>query len=223
MSKSNCLQSFCKFLKDIELKDDEVNDFVLCFRGQASKQWKIEPSILRNGNENISRNFSRILEEAKSFYPNEFSDSKFENLAKLQHYGIPTILLDVSFNALVSLYFAVQDSGHNNGCVFACKIPVSNMKIGYENISDNNSEKKMILVKPTESNLNIRIHSQAGAFLYLDNEDWSIPQDWLIGNVEIPFSSKTKIQNELRLLNISSKTIIPEFSEYHKEIERLYK
>lgn len=221
MGKCNCLQSFCQFLKKIELKENEKNDFVICFRGQASKKWVVMPSILRDDNKGIFNNFSRILNESKATYPKEFSDNKIENLAKLQHYGIPTILLDVTFNSLVALYFASLDAGRNNGCVFAYKIPVSNMKIGYEDIEQNTSSMK--LIKPTESENNIRIHTQSGAFLYLDDKNWKIPSNWIIGEIEINCSAKNGILDELRLFNISEKTILPEFSEYHKEIERIYK
>lgn len=50
----------------------------------------------------------------------EFEMSRFDILAKLQHFGFPTRLLDVSSNPLVALYFACSDKNEmeNDGAVY---------------------------------------------------------------------------------------------------------
>ena len=51
----------------------------------------------------------------------------FDKLVRMQHFGLPTRLLDVSLNALVALYFATDpgpDSGKaSDGMVTAFAIP----------------------------------------------------------------------------------------------------
>ena len=48
--------------------------------------------------------------------PNEFTGlSDFDILAKMQHYGLPTRLLDFSTNPLVALYFACESLFKKNG------------------------------------------------------------------------------------------------------------
>lgn len=79
------------------------------FRGHSKKLYKLEPSIYRNLG--FIENENNILKDAIISNPDEFSydSGLFGILAKLQHYGYPTRLLDITANALVALYFAVVD------------------------------------------------------------------------------------------------------------------
>ncbi|WGE59181.1 FRG domain-containing protein [Actinobacillus equuli] len=82
------------------------------FRGHSNKNYQLEPSVYRNTG--FIENEDNIIKDAIISNPDEFSydNGLFGILAKLQHYGYPTRLLDLTKNALVALYFAVinQDS-----------------------------------------------------------------------------------------------------------------
>ena len=88
------------------------------FRGMSDYKWKLEPSYEREfpcceGFENS------MIGEMKTLRPEEFSKdfSNFDILAKMQHFGLPTRLLDFSTNPLVALYFACCDNPRNTGRV----------------------------------------------------------------------------------------------------------
>lgn len=109
----------------------------LFFRGQCNSVWDIRPSIFRESLVSVE---SRIIKTAKSRVPSEFREctSPFEELTKLQHYGLPTRLLDLTRNPLVALYFAccssekvVDNEGvekYSDGVVYICS--------GYEESTD---------------------------------------------------------------------------------------
>lgn len=81
------------------------------FRGQANANWLLSPSLYR---QNLFEAENLLLTEIKHICPNEFGDNRFDSLVKMQHFGMPTRLLDVTTNPLVSLYFACESSEQSN-------------------------------------------------------------------------------------------------------------
>ena len=81
------------------------------FRGQANANWLLSPSLYR---QNLFEAENLLLTEIKHICPNEFGDNRFDSLVKMQHFGMPTRLLDVTTNPLLSLYFACESSEQSN-------------------------------------------------------------------------------------------------------------
>lgn len=108
--KIQSLEEYIKAVRNI-IKYHSV-DYKLWFRGVCNKSFKVTPSLFRNIDHNLSlyTNQANILKVAyeKTLSFNEiWSKSIVEQMALLQHYGVPTNLLDFSMDMLVALHFAL--------------------------------------------------------------------------------------------------------------------
>ena len=99
-----------------ERRDTPQTEYML-FRGQ-SLDAPLLPSVLRVYNDGCKMRFkeSIIVREFDSVYKN-YTNDRFDNLAEkfafMQHYNIPTRLLDWTQNSLIALYFAVNEDLEN--------------------------------------------------------------------------------------------------------------
>ncbi len=103
MKQINNIKDYLKFIEQRHANNS------LFFRGQLEKFDGFPPTIARDS-EFIAHENEMIQETLQKKY-DEFNnlDTPLKKLAKMQHYGIPTRLVDLTTDALVALYFAVEN------------------------------------------------------------------------------------------------------------------
>jgi hypothetical protein len=128
-TKSVAPRTLTGFIDEFEKYSSRPKYTLNCYRGQRDASWPIVAGIFRRDHRGLLKNEKRAVRDLISVHPNEFAsdESMFDKLVRMQHFGLPTRLLDVSLNALVALYFATEpgprDEEPSDGMVTAFAIP----------------------------------------------------------------------------------------------------
>lgn len=118
------------------------------FRGQSRYGYDLTPWIFRQGEVfHCQFDEAKMCEEFMRRYPEQSASHKslYDWLSLMQHYGLPTRLLDWTTNLLVALYFCCNKNEREDGALFAFDpsplssfsfTPVLEMQVLSHSISD---------------------------------------------------------------------------------------
>lgn len=107
--------------------------FEVFYRGHSNIDYKLVPSLNRvNENGEYRYLFSEniMYNEMILANPTEFSTDSytFEKLVRMQHYSLPTRLLDITSNPLIALFFACNSNDDISGEVIIFKVKKNMVK-----------------------------------------------------------------------------------------------
>jgi len=179
------------------------------FRGQSEGGHALIPSVGRLGIEleqevKAYRKFQKAL---PSYFYN--LSTRWDLMVLAQHHGVPTRLLDWTFNPLTALFFACENESvdRKNGVVYALRTsqnkepdkPLSNVDPFLGNKAK--ASKYSALYRHTPNDIIPRILVQEGVFVWFKNPAECLlknkPKNWECISIEIDSSVKKQLKKEL--------------------------
>lgn len=107
----------------LELQDQLTPSSFLWFRGLSCTCYSLLPKLMRENKpaddvfERERRLLTRFRQRSMAYWPAGHQQDDWEHLFAMQHYGLPTRLLDWSENLFVAAYFAListRDANHGH-------------------------------------------------------------------------------------------------------------
>ena len=129
------IDSFASYI-DVVTKITMEQEYRMWYRGQDNYLWGVVPSVQRrtssgeHDEQYITTNFMIQTRRLNSEAPQPYDRASW--LTMMQHYGLPTRLLDWSESPLVALYFALSEKKDDIDAAVWIMNPMKlNKKVGY--------------------------------------------------------------------------------------------
>ncbi|MCC7433846.1 MAG: FRG domain-containing protein [Methanoregulaceae archaeon] len=213
------------------------------WRGHEDVSWALQPSLYRSeieSNEhNMNARFRLMARPRRGDCPS--SSDPLGWLFLMQHYGLPTRLLDWSHSPLVALFFAVMSTGSTDACVWALWPSQLNLveskthslcmpgsrtigRLAHQAFTRDNDvvDRRIVAVLTEESDLRHMVQ-QSAFTLHGRNqplEDISTADQFLI-RIRIPAKSKAGFRQILELFGISRGTLFPDLDNLSRELVQM--
>jgi type I restriction enzyme M protein len=214
--------SFTQFHEAIQGLGDKK---VRIFRGLSDAGMKLVPSICRYGFDTvrlkrIEKHLFGIFKEAAIAYIERVPLNDWEWLALARHYGLPTRLMDWTYNPLVALFFAVEEEKDTDSCVYAAwnYKDIKNMDSNPFNLNDKINESKYYVYRPPCSEQ--RIISQSSIFTVhpLNYQGYNGDD---ICKIIIKNNCRKELKDTVIKYGVNYKTVYPNLTGLCKDLMRI--
>lgn len=218
------------------------------FRGQENSRWHLIPSIQRGNliqKENyITNDFYIYVNQIEDNMPNKTNYAAWMSL--MQHYGLPTRILDWSSSPLIACYFALEKNRglQEDACIWVliprkvnkqegfgnCVYPIDAYTVqqmltpAYKSNVELESKfvDKIIACHSVEKNL--RMYSQQASFTVHNSKKMleDICDSDTLYKFIIPYSYKQELYEAVDILGISTSFIYPDMEHVSRDIIKKY-
>lgn len=113
-------------IRNIQEFIDAIRDFksqneIIWFRGHSKEEYKLVPGYYRNDFQTSEETLMIRFKQSASLLVENAQREEFDWMFLMQHYGVPTRLLDWTDSALVALYFCCSKNEKDNGAIWLLK------------------------------------------------------------------------------------------------------
>lgn len=209
------------------------------YRGQASSIWKLDSSLTRE--QKYIDKEDQMYYDILSSKPDAFVEDKtvYERLITMQHFGMPTRLMDITRNPLVAIFFACNnlERAKSDGMIFTFAPTITDF-LNFEDdklkslkkLFDKNCKSAepddfldgICFIKGVAKNQ--RISSQSGDFIFVGKGE-NIKKDLHnLPALSIIIDAPTKkvLLEQLESLNIHGGAVYPDLSHMSNYVRNKY-
>lgn len=212
------ITKFEELLKEFEREKESQN---VVFRGHTNSSYELKTSLGRcepfygRTIMQLENRLLKLFKESSLPYLEHKPTYELEWLAVAQHFGLPTRLLDWSYNPLVATYFAVESNPESDSALFmlfgcgTIQNPES-FKLG--------SQEKVKKYRPPY--ISSRIQNQSGLFT-VHNDPEKVFTHEKMKKIVIPKEVKRSIKKILFKYGINQRMIYPGLEGIAKDLKWL--
>lgn len=245
--KEYIVETIEEFMTALRLLITDFDFARLWWRGQADAKWPLSPGVFRSGFEENEQNLSFYFKmKAKTRFTNcPTSNTNPPWVLLMQHYGLPTRLLDWTESPLIALYFAVENEKEDekDAVIYALEPYILNYKQcdmevipspehskirpifnGAFNQNNPNPDKRIAAFQTEQFDLRhlvqqseFTIHGCAKAMEELDD------CEKFLGKIIISGSVKKDLRAMLNVLGITRSYLFPDLDNLSAELASKYR
>ena len=252
MSKVNTIKTivvkdFYDYLRTVNECATNWGRVSLWWRGQALSSWDLVPSIYRDNFAPVEYNMiQQFIHRAGVRYPHVPKIDEYSSwLFLMQHYGLPTRLLDWTESPLFALYFAVADTNYEDSIGSVWGLSPSRLNKAESNLNaiftsedtklkplieaafrlesgDNSVAKTIAAIGANHFDVRhmvqlsaFTIHGRAELLNHVSNAGTFLVK------LDIPAEHKPKIRADLLNLGITESFLFPDLEHLARDIKRI--